>query len=92
MKTLCVVLLAFAMCAAIPAQAADAPKGKIVHVVAFKFKKAITEAKQKEIADALVALKKSIPQIISIDHGRNVSKELFDKGDADNSAAVNAPA
>jgi hypothetical protein len=80
MKTLCVMLLAFAMCAAAPVQAADAPKGKIVHVVGFKFKKAITEAKQKEISDALVALKKTIPQIVSIDHGRNVSKEGFDKG------------
>ncbi len=61
--------------------AADpSPKGKLVHVVAFKYKKAITDAKQKEIADALVALKKQIPQIISIDHGRNASKEGFDKG------------
>ena len=64
-----------------PLLAADAAaKGKIVHVVSFKYKKAVTEAKQKEIADALVALKKSIPQIISVDHGRNISKEGFDKG------------
>jgi hypothetical protein len=61
--------------------AADAPKrGKLVHVVAFKFKKAITEAKKKEIADGLVALKTKIPQVISIEHGTNVSKEGFDKG------------
>ena len=80
MKTLCVVLLALVISAAAPARAADAPKGKIVHVVAFKYKKATTDAKQKEIADALVALKKQIPQIISIDHGRNVSKEGFEKG------------
>lgn len=81
MKTFCVVLLALVMCAALPARAADAPaKGKIVHVVAFKYKKAVTDAKQKEIADALVALKKQIPQILSIDHGRNVSKEGFEKG------------
>ena len=64
-----------------PLLAADAPaKGKVVHVVAFKYKKAVTEAKQKEIAEALVALKKSIPQVVSIDYGRNVSKEGFDKG------------
>jgi len=81
MKTFCLGLLAAAMCAALPVAAADAPaKGKIVHVVGFKYKKAVTDAKQKEIADALVALKKSIPQIISIDHGRNVSKEGFEKG------------
>ena len=73
--------MAWAMCASLPVRAADAAaKGKIVHVVAFKYKKAITDAKQKEIADALVALKKQIPQIISVDHGRNVSKEGFDKG------------
>jgi hypothetical protein len=53
---------------------------KVVHVVAFKYKKAVTEAKQKEIGDALVALKKSIPQIVSVQHGKNVSKEGFDKG------------
>ena len=81
MKTICIGLLAAAMCAVMPVAAADAPaKGKIVHVVSFKYKKAVTDAKQKEIADALVALKKSIPQIISVDHGRNVSKEGFDRG------------
>ena len=80
MKTFC-VLLASAMCATLPLVAAEAPaKGKIVHVVAFKYKKAVTDAKQKEIADALVGLKKQIPQIISVDHGRNISKEGFDKG------------
>ena len=64
-----------------PLTAADAPgKGKLVHVVSFKYKKAVTDAKQKEIADALVALKQSIPQIISVQHGKNVSKEGFDKG------------
>ncbi len=61
--------------------AADAPaKGKLVHVVAFKYKKTATEEKQKEIADALVALKDKIPQIISVEHGTNVSKEGFDRG------------
>lgn len=81
MKKLFVVLLAVSLLGAFSLHAADAPaKGKVVHVVAFKFKKAVTEAKQKEIADALVALKKSIPQIISIEHGPNVSKEGFDKG------------
>lgn len=81
MKHLCIALLMVMALSTPFTLAADAPaKGKIVHVVAFKYKKAVTEAKQKEIADALVALKKSIPQIISVDHGRNVSKEGFDKG------------
>jgi hypothetical protein len=80
MKKFIALLILMALTTA-PLLAADAPaKGKIVHVVSFKYKKAVTEAKQKEIADALVALKKSIPQIISMDHGRNVSKEGFDRG------------
>jgi hypothetical protein len=80
MKRFCIALVLVAL-AVSPVLAADAAtKGKIVHVVAFKYKKAITEAKQKELADALVALKKSIPQIVSVDHGRNVSKEGFDRG------------
>ena len=81
MKQFCVALLALTMFAASPALAADAPaKGKVVHVVAFKFKKAVSEAKQKEIADALVALKGKIPQVISIEQGPNISKEGFEHG------------
>ncbi len=81
MKRICVSLLVLALCAASPVLAAEAAaKGKIVHVVGFRYKKAVTDAKQKEIADALVALKKSIPQIVSVEHGTNVSKEGFDKG------------
>ena len=81
MKKLCVVLLGLALFAAAPAMAADAPaKGKVVHIVAFKYKKAITDAKKKEVADALVALKGKIPQIQSVTHGTNISKEGFDKG------------
>lgn len=69
------------MFTAAPVLAADAPaKGKIVHVVAFKYKKAVSGAKEKEIADAFVALKTKIPQIVSIEHGKNMSKEGFDKG------------
>jgi len=81
MKRILVALLVLVICAAAPVFAADAPaKGKLVHVVSFKYKKAITDTKQKEIADALVALKKSIPQIQSVQWGKNVSKEGFDKG------------
>ena len=81
MKRMFLALLAVTTLAALPVLAADAPaKGKIVHVVAFKYKKAVTEAKQKEIADAFVALKTKIPQVVSIEHGKNVSKEGFEKG------------
>ena len=81
MKRFCVALLVFASVTALPVVAADsAAHGKVFHVVAFKYKKAVTDAKKKEIGDALVALKNSIPQIISIQHGANISKEGFDKG------------
>ena len=80
MKKLIILLAAVSLLGAFTLNAADAAKGKVFHVVAFKFKKAVTDAKQKEIADALVALKGKIPQIISIEHGPNVSKEGFEKG------------
>src|ERR1043166_6632815 len=75
------VLSVLVLFAAAPVWAADGPsRGKVIHIVAFKYKKAITDAKKKEIADALVALKGKIPQIVSIEHGTNISKEGFDKG------------
>lgn len=81
MKTFCVVLAALVLLAVLPATAADtAAKGKVTHIVAFKYKKAVTDAKKKEVANALVALKGKIPQIISVQHGPNISKEGFDKG------------
>ncbi len=81
MKRFFIALVVFTMLSALPVMAADAPaKGKVVHIVAFKYKKAVTEAKKKEIADALVALKGKIPQIVSVQHGPNISKEGFDKG------------
>ena len=81
MKTL--PLFLSLICAfAIAAQAADAPakRGKLVHLVAFKYKKAITDEKKNDVAAALVALKGKIPQIVSVEYGTNVSKEGFDKG------------
>jgi len=81
MKQLCIGLLALTFFVAAPALAADAStKGKVLHVVAFKYKKAITDAKKKEVADSFKALKTKIPEIISIQHGPNISKEGFDKG------------
>jgi hypothetical protein len=81
MKRLFIVLSVLVLFAAGPSFAADAPaKGKVIHIVAFKYKKAITDAKKKEISDALVALKGKIPQILSIQHGTNISKEGFEKG------------
>lgn len=77
-----IALLVVACAVAWPVAAADAPAkpGKLFHVVAFKFKKAVSDQKKKEVEDAFVALKGKIPQILSLEHGTNVSKEGFDKG------------
>ena len=80
MKTLA-FLLSILCVMTMVATAADAPKrGKLVHLVAFKYKKAITEEKKNEIARALVALKGKIPEIKSVEWGTNISQEGFDKG------------
>jgi len=65
---------------AFAAGAADGAKGKLFHCVSFKFKEDVTDAQKKEVAKAFAALKTSIPQIMSLDYGTNVSKEKFDKG------------
>jgi Stress responsive A/B Barrel Domain len=67
---------------ALSAFAADGPakKGKLKHVVAFKFKETATPEKIKEIEKAFGALKDKIPLVASIEWGTNVSSEHFDKG------------
>jgi len=60
--------------------AADAPKGKLFHVVSFKYKSDVTDTQKKEVEEAFAALKKSIPQIKSLDYGSNVSPEKFNQG------------
>jgi hypothetical protein len=76
---LCVVMvLGVALCAV----AADSTsgKGKLRHVVAFKFKDTATPDQIKEIETAFRALKGKIPGIVSIEWGTNVSTENRDKG------------
>ena len=58
------------------AQAAE----KLNHVVSFKFKGTANPAEIKKVEQAFMALKKSIPQIVSFEWGTNVSKENHDKG------------
>jgi Stress responsive A/B Barrel Domain len=73
-----VVVLGLALCAF----AADTPakKGKLRHVVAFKFKETATPEQVKDIENAFRALKTKIPRIVSLEWGTNVSKENRDKG------------
>ena len=76
--TLCLTLLGLAF----SAFAADTvvKKEKLRHVVAFKFKDTATPDQIRQVEDAFRALKKKIPQIVSIEWGTNVSTEKFDKG------------
>lgn len=64
---------------ALPTKGAD-DQGKLFHLVSFKFKSDVTATQRNEVEDAFRALKASIPEIVSIDWGTNVSKEGFDKG------------
>ena len=81
MKNLCLALCALILISAAPAFAAVAPaSGQLTHVVAFKFKKAVTDKQKKDVTDAFVALQTKIPQITSLQYGTNVSKEGFNLG------------
>ncbi|HEY0454882.1 MAG TPA: Dabb family protein [Verrucomicrobiae bacterium] len=61
--------------------AADAPKkGKLVHMVAFKFKDTASKEQIKEIEDAFRDLKKKIKEVQSYEWGTNISPENRNKG------------
>jgi hypothetical protein len=64
--------------------AADADKekgkGKLRHVVAFKFKDTATPDDIKKVQEAFKALKTKIPQITKFEAGKNNSPESLDKG------------
>jgi Stress responsive A/B Barrel Domain len=86
MKTLLVTLIVtFLALMAVPGFAAEKKKqentkGKLVHMVAFKFKPTATKEQIKEVEDAFAALKEKIPQISSLKWGTNVSPEKHDQG------------
>src|SRR3954468_20666962 len=72
------VILFVAMC--LPALGADATrKGKLVHMVSFKFKETASKEQIKEVEDAFRDLKKKIKEIQSYEWGTNVSPEKHDK-------------
>lgn len=82
--------LVFAMSSAAPLIAKDAPKtaateksarkGKLQHVVSFKFKDTASKDQIKEIEEAFRALKTKIPQIEKLQWGLNNSPEGLNKG------------
>src|SRR5689334_18579138 len=55
-------------------------KGKLLHVVSFKFKESATKEQIKQVEDAFAGLKKKIKEIKDYQWGTNVSPEKHDKG------------
>ena len=77
MKTFAILLAALL----IPGMVADAKAAdQLQHVVSFKFKSSATVQDITRVEQALSALKQSIPQIVALEWGTNVSKEKKDKG------------
>ena len=63
------------------AVAADSQrKGKLVHMVSFKFKETASKEQIKQVEDAFRDLKKKIKEIQTYEWGTNVSAEKHDKG------------
>jgi hypothetical protein len=83
MKTLTILAGALWLAAfAHPLAAADAApkKGKLLHLVAFKFKAGATQDQSKQVEDAFRGLNKRIREIKSYEWGTNASPEKHDKG------------
>lgn len=79
------ILIAFALALSVAvAQKYDAKeqprKGKLLHVVSFKFKESATKEQIKQVEDAFRGLKKKIKEIKDYQWGTNVSPEKHDKG------------
>lgn len=55
-------------------------KGKLRHVVAFKFKETAGKAQIDQVVEVFRDLKMKIPQITAFEWGTNVSPEKLDKG------------
>lgn len=55
-------------------------KGKLVHVVSFKFKPTATQIQIDQVVEAFRLLPSKVKQIASFEWGTNVSPEKHDKG------------
>ena len=77
MKLLAALLSAF-LVVGFAANASAA--GKLMHVVAFKFKSTASPEDIKKVETAFEQLKKKIPQVVSLEWGTNVSPEQRNKG------------
>ena len=78
------LILALLIGLSFPTFAADAsrqkPKGKLLHVVSFKFKDTAGKEQIQEVEDAFRGLKKKIKEVEGYQWGTNVSPEKHDKG------------
>ena len=54
--------------------------GKLMHVVAFKFKSSASSEDIKKVEVAFEKLKQKIPQVVTLEWGTNVSPEQRNKG------------
>ena len=79
MKTIA-ALVGLLVCISVSGFAQDAKKGKLLHVVSFKFKETATKEQIKQVEDAFRDLKKKIKEIKDYKWGTNVSPEKHDKG------------
>lgn len=53
---------------------------KLQHVVSFKFKSTASPDEVKKIEAAFQDLKRTIPQVVGLEWGTNISQEKHDKG------------
>jgi hypothetical protein len=75
-----IALIGVLICLSVSAPAQDAKKGKLLHVVSFKFKETASKEQIKQVEDAFRDLKKKISEIKDYKWGTNVSPEKHDKG------------
>lgn len=73
-------LIGLLLCISVSGLAQDAKKGKLLHVVSFKFKESASKEQIKGVEDAFRDLKKKISEIKDYKWGTNVSPEKHDKG------------
>jgi len=72
--------LALGVIAAAKYDSKEKKSGKLLHVVAFKFKESATKEQITEIESAFRDLKKKIKEVKDYQWGTNVSPEKHDKG------------
>ena len=74
------VVLAVALVARAADQPSNSQKGRLLHVVSFKFKTSATPEQIQQAESAFRALAKKVSQVKQFEWGTNVSPEKRDKG------------